>query len=41
MAPNIELIASLRPDIVIQLVGRKDAAIQSDTLRGLGFPCWI
>lgn len=38
MAPNIELIASLRPDIVIQLVGRKDAAIQSDTLRGLGFP---
>lgn len=38
MAPNIEMIASLRPDIVIHLVGRKDAAIQSDTLRGMGFP---
>ena len=38
MAPNIERIAALRPDIVLQLVGRKEAARQSDALRALGIP---
>lgn len=38
MAPNIERIAALRPDLVIQLVGRKEAAVQSDALRALGIP---
>lgn len=37
MAPNIELIAALQPDIVLQLAGRKEAATQSDSLRKLGF----
>ena len=38
MAPNIERIAALRPDIVLQLIGRKEAASQSDALRALGIP---
>lgn len=38
MSPNIEMIAALRPDVVIQLVGRREAATQSDALRALGIP---
>ncbi len=38
MSPNIEMIAALRPDVVVQLVGRREAATQSDALRALGIP---
>lgn len=38
MAPNIERIASLRPDMVLQLVGRKEASVQADALRNLDIP---
>lgn len=38
MRPNAELIVALRPDVVIQLVGRKEAESISLELRRLGVP---
>lgn len=38
MNPNLELVASLKPDLVLQLAGRRDAALQSEQLRSLGVP---
>lgn len=36
MRPNAELIVACRPDIVLQLAGRREVLLQTETLRGLG-----
>ncbi|MGE9986492.1 ABC transporter substrate-binding protein [Desulfovibrio sp. SGI.169] len=36
MRPNVELIVARRPDIVLQLAGRREALLQTEALRGLG-----
>ncbi|MBQ9453055.1 MAG: ABC transporter substrate-binding protein [Desulfovibrio sp.] len=37
MRPNVELIAALQPDLIIQLSGRDEARVQTEHLRSLGF----
>lgn len=36
MRPNAELVVACRPDLVLQLAGRREALLQTETLRGLG-----
>lgn len=36
MRPNAELIVALKPDLVLQLAGRREVLLQTETLRGLG-----
>lgn len=36
MRPNAELIVAQKPDLVLQLSGRKEAQLQSEALRTLG-----
>lgn len=38
MRPNAELIAALKPDVVLQATGRKEASAQTEALRALGVP---
>ena len=38
MRPNQELIVAQKPDCVLQLSGRGEAALQADALRALGIP---
>lgn len=38
MRPNAELIAARQPDLVLQMRGRGEAALQTEALRGLGLP---
>ena len=38
MRPNAELIVSLKPDVVLQLIGRREAESFSEGLRRLGVP---
>lgn len=38
MRPNAELVAALRPDLVLQMSGRGEAALQTEALRRLGVP---
>lgn len=37
MRPNLELIAALHPDLILQFEGRREARAQVDQLRALGF----
>ena len=37
MRPDPELIAGLKPDLVLMLTGRREAAVQGERLRALGF----
>lgn len=36
MRPNAELVVALRPDVVLQMAGRREAALQTESLRRLG-----
>lgn len=38
MRPNAELVAAQRPDLVLQMSGRGEAALQTEALRRLGVP---
>lgn len=38
MRPNAELITALKPDLILQMAGRQEAAMQTENLRELGFP---
>lgn len=38
MRPNTELVAGARPDLVLQMSGRGEALLQTETLRKLGVP---
>ncbi len=38
MRPNLELIAALQPDLILQFEGRREAEAQVAQLRALGFP---
>lgn len=38
MRPNAELVAARRPDLVLQMSGRGEAALQTEALRRLGVP---
>lgn len=38
MRPNPELIVALKPDLVLQMSGRKEASLQTEHLRQLGIP---
>lgn len=38
MRPNAELVAAQRPDLVLQMSGRGEAALQTEALRRLGMP---
>ena len=38
MRPNAELVAAMRPDLVLQMSGRGEALLQTEALRRLGVP---
>lgn len=38
MRPNAELVAAMRPDLVLQMSGRGEALLQTESLRQLGVP---